>query len=410
VLNLTSHQLEEYTSAPRVWLALSGGVDSVALLHWAVSQSISNLSIIHVNHNLQAEADSWADFCRSLASRYSLPVEIVSVHVDPTVGAEEGARNARYQAFEQVLGSHEILIQAHHANDQAETFLFRLMRSASFRSLASIPRRRQLGKGLILRPLLDVSRREIEQYAQDNSLEYIIDPSNSEQLLDRNYLRHTVLPALVKRWPHAVKKLSSAADQMARQDQALSQLSKFWLNQQVQADGFGEYLDFDAFIKLAADARFSVLSGWLYSRASESISGSLFQQLIGRPESLVSTAFEVRLSNLVIYADGTKLRLETDQVRKAVSAEPLIVNDPGIEVASISICAVERFKPRGRDKSQRVKKLLQEWRIPARYRAQLPVCLYEGSPIALGGYSTAEFSSKYPDTQVFWPNMGDCNN
>lgn len=204
-------------SAGRWWVALSGGCDSVVLLdllhRWAEDNPAPPLHAIHIHHGLSDHADAWAQHCEHLCATRGIPLTVRHVHVDAVRpdGLEASARAARYGEFASVLSDGDVLMQAHHADDQAETVLYRLLRGAGARGLAGIPVSRTLAAGRIFRPLLSATRSDLLSWAQQHGLDYVTDPSNTDQHLDRNYLRHSVMPLLEARWPGYRHTLNRAA-------------------------------------------------------------------------------------------------------------------------------------------------------------------------------------------------------
>lgn len=207
--------LQPWFDAPAWRVALSGGLDSSVLLHLLVrlrrTQPLPPLSAIHVHHDLQAQADAWAEHCQRLCADLGVVLDVVRVRVEGGASLERAAREARYAAFRERLGRHELLLTAQHLDDQAETLLFRLLRGAGVRGLAGMPSVRALGAGRLVRPLLDVNREELQRYAATHQLPWVEDPSNEDLHYSRNYLRHRVLPVLHERWPQSSKALARTA-------------------------------------------------------------------------------------------------------------------------------------------------------------------------------------------------------
>ncbi|MDP0562210.1 MAG: tRNA lysidine(34) synthetase TilS [Candidatus Endonucleobacter sp. (ex Gigantidas childressi)] len=201
-------------------VAYSGGVDSTTLLHALASlrdaKQITTLKAIHVNHSLSDNASDWQKHCQNICDLWSVELKIVRVHISNIKGEglEQAARSARYKAFDNELKAGECLLQGHHLNDQAETILLRLFRGTGVTGLSGIPTSRALGKATVLRPFLPVSRREIECYALEHRLQYIEDESNQNQRFSRNYLRHSLLPAIESRWPGASIRMSALAAEL----------------------------------------------------------------------------------------------------------------------------------------------------------------------------------------------------
>ncbi|MDR1076482.1 MAG: tRNA lysidine(34) synthetase TilS [Xanthomonadaceae bacterium] len=204
-----------YLSAPLL-LGLSGGLDSIALLHLLANDTRidpTRLSAIHVHHGLQSEADAWAAHCTQACETLNVPIRLARVDVDRhhRQGLEAAAREARYTAFRQALKPEQVLVTAHQLEDQAETFLLRALRASGPDGLACMRPWRPFASGWHWRPLLDVPRRDLLAYARSNELIWIEDPSNDSHDYDRNFLRHQVLPLLGKRWPRAVGALAQSA-------------------------------------------------------------------------------------------------------------------------------------------------------------------------------------------------------
>ncbi|MGC1331363.1 tRNA lysidine(34) synthetase TilS [Pseudomonas sp.] len=213
------HSLALWRSAPRWHIALSGGLDSTVLLHQlatlARTESFPPLRAIHVHHGLQAAADAWPHHCQRLCDALGVPLTVVRVQVAPGASLEAAAREARYAAFEQVLGEGEVLLTGQHRDDQAETLLFRLLRGTGVRGLAGMSGQRPLGRGMLVRPMLQISREQLEGYARANALEWVEDPSNSDTRFSRNYLRSDVLPVIARRWPRFAQTFARTASHLA---------------------------------------------------------------------------------------------------------------------------------------------------------------------------------------------------
>ena len=215
--------------APRWWVGLSGGADSVALLYalcgYAKEHARPPIRAIHVHHGLQPEADEWSALCQRHADVLGVPIEITACEVRPSGrGLEADARSARYSAFEAVLAADEVLFTAHHADDMVETLFLRLLRGAGPRGLAGIPEQRACGEGLIFRPFLDIPSSSLRAAVEAAGLEYVTDPSNIETEQDRSYLRHTVLPLIAERWPGYRDTVLRAAHLQAVTQQRLATL------------------------------------------------------------------------------------------------------------------------------------------------------------------------------------------
>lgn len=231
--------LAPWRNAPAWHIAFSGGLDSTVLLHLlANTKDLPPLSAVHVHHGLQAAADAWPAHCQSVCDSLGVPLRVMHVQVQSGASLERAAREARYQAFAEVLGAGEVLLTGQHCDDQAETLLFRLLRGAGVRGLASMPTNRPLAAGQLVRPLLDVSRAELQAYAREHQLKWIEDPSNVDPRFSRNYLRHQVFPLLTELWPQAASSLARTAEHLGEAQGLLDELAQMDLHVAAQPSPF----------------------------------------------------------------------------------------------------------------------------------------------------------------------------
>ncbi|MHC8393152.1 tRNA lysidine(34) synthetase TilS [Pseudomonas sp. LB3P93] len=256
----------------KTWrIAFSGGLDSTVLLyllaHLAKNQSLPELQAIHIHHGLQAAADAWPQQCQSVCDALGVPLQVVHVQVQPGASLERAARDARYGAFIEATQANELLLTAQHRDDQAETLLFRLLRGAGVRGLSGMPRERVLGRGHLLRPLLDVTRTELEAYAAEHQLSWIEDPSNQDRQFSRNYLRHQVFPVLTERWPQATATMARSAAHLNEAQGLLDDLAQIDLASARTVSDFDwlglPSLELAPLAKLSAARQRNALSHWL---------------------------------------------------------------------------------------------------------------------------------------------------
>jgi len=215
----------------RVVVGLSGGVDSVAMLHALVRIARPmgvRASAVHVHHGLSPHADEWARFCAAVCRDLEVELTEVRVHVDrrSKLGIEGAARELRYAVFTQQRA--DAVALAHHADDQAETLLIQLLRGAGVRGLSAMPMLRKLDPvtgSRLLRPWLGLTRAEIRTYANSAGLAWVEDESNSDEAFDRGFLRARILPALVARYPGLRETLGRAAQNLGDAAQLLDDLA-----------------------------------------------------------------------------------------------------------------------------------------------------------------------------------------
>ena len=201
-------ELGDYRPAnpPALCVAVSGGRDSTSLAtllaryareHWPRQR------IVHVNHHLTANKGEMERASRDTASALGLEFELLEIF--PRRQARESleavARDARYAALEQCLKENEVLITAHHQDDQAETVVLQLLRGAGCDGLAAMPPVRRFATSYHLRPWLQVTNAEIDEFASIEGVCWVDDASNHDLNFDRNYLRRQVMPKIAQRWP-----------------------------------------------------------------------------------------------------------------------------------------------------------------------------------------------------------------
>ncbi|MBT2337991.1 tRNA lysidine(34) synthetase TilS [Pseudomonas fluorescens] len=266
-------QLSPWRNAATWRIAFSGGLDSTVLLHLLASLSkhhtLPALSALHIHHGLQAAADAWPDHCRAVCRALGVPLRVVSVQVRPGASIERAARDARYGAFVAAIHDNEVLLTGQHRDDQAETLLFRLLRGAGVRGLSAMPRQRPLGPGHLLRPLLDVSRAELQAYATQQGLSWIDDPSNDDHRYSRNYLRQRVFPLLAEQWPQVSMSLARSAAHMTEAQGLLDDLARLDLAGATTPGAFDwlglPSLELAALKALSPARQRNALSHWLAS-------------------------------------------------------------------------------------------------------------------------------------------------
>lgn len=202
----------------KILVAYSGGIDSHVLLH-SLSMVVpaSNLYAVHINYQQTPQDSEWAEFCRAYTTTNKINFIYHEVNIAKVSGnIEKVARDIRYDFFNSIMDENCVLVTGHHADDQAETILLRIMRGSGVDGLCGIPRVRSLGKGILVRPLLEVTKADIHSHAKAKSLNWVEDKSNSTDRYDRNYMRNNIIPALTKRWPHAVTSLNQVAQNCQR--------------------------------------------------------------------------------------------------------------------------------------------------------------------------------------------------
>ena len=213
-----------------ILLGLSGGVDSVVLLHLLQQLSLRYswcLSALHVHHGINPQADVWSVFCADLCALYGVSLQVKHVDIAPlrSLGIEAAARKLRHAALAQQQV--DFVVLAHHLDDQVETLLLQLLRGAGVRGASAMPTiKHRANAPTLLRPLLNVPRSILLEYVQQHDLQWVEDESNADDTYPRNFLRHRILPLLEQRFPAYRKTLLRSAQHFAEATELLDQLAQ----------------------------------------------------------------------------------------------------------------------------------------------------------------------------------------
>jgi len=430
--NLNNHQLV---------LGLSGGIDSVVLLHLLHQSSISNESItaVHVNHGLNNRAVAWQDFCKQLCDSYNIDCVIESVTLtEMHLGIEGAARHARYQAFNKHLNERSVLLTAQHQDDQAETLLLALKRGSGVLGLAGMLPVTSLFNSQHARPLINISQLDINEYAKVEKLDWVEDDSNNDTRFDRNFLRHDILNSLNQRWPsfsaNAAKTAMLCQQQMELADEIalldfeqslveghhkndmlsvallaslspsrVNNLLRYWLRinnvplpslkqlEQIKQQCIGGRTDKSPVIKLS-NVEIRCYSKYLYIVSDSFINGplSIVCDLKTRKNALLPN----QLGHIDFYSKSPSIIVKAPEKHQIVTIE-------------FGLVGSEKGWPITRSKRRPLKKLWQEFNIPPWLRNEIPYLCYDGVIVAAIGYWVeTEF---YRDNELTGKNEGVLN-
>ncbi len=251
----------------RVLVALSGGVDSVVLLRQVNAHEPTGLPLlaVHVNHHLSPHAGEWQKYCENLCKGLDIDFQPLDVAVQARgQGLEDAARQARYQALGGVMNEGDLLLTAHHQQDQVETFFLRLLRGAGWKGLASMHGLRPFGRGWLGRPLLQTPRESIVAFARRARMDWVEDESNAETRFDRNRLRAEVLPPLYRHWPGAGLQIARSADLLREATELLEEYGAQALQRLGRrSERVGESINGPGWLQLTPARRSHALHTWM---------------------------------------------------------------------------------------------------------------------------------------------------
>lgn len=363
---------------------------------------------VHVDHGLHPESADWAATAAATAAALGVDCEIVRVEVvDDGQGREAAARAARYAALRDRVGDGELLLTAHHADDQAETVLLALLRGSGPAGLAAMPAIAPFGRGMLVRPLLRTRRAALQAWAEAHQLEWSDDPSNTDTSIARNHLRQNVLPVLEAYWPETVGALNLGARWAAEADGLLAQLAELDL----AALSDGATLDAEGVIALGPDRARNLLRHWLaelglpgapYMRLDEAVRqlaeaaddrvpeidwpGAVLRRWGGRlyasvPEHPVPEGWQAEWDvDAPLSLPGGRGRLTLTTAPSGLDAEKL----NGVTITVRFRRGGERLRTHPAGPHRQLKHLLAEAGVPPWERGRVPL-LYVGDSLVAAG-------------------------
>lgn len=384
----------------RVVLAVSGGLDSIALLHATVQAELElPLLAIHINHQLSPNANNWQDFVMRECASLGVELVCIKVEVNPAgVGVEEAARSARYAAIESQLQVGDLVLMAHHQLDQVETFFLRLARGAGVKGLAGMAALRPWGAATLGRPFIEVGREEIEQFARSLGLSWVEDESNASEKYDRNFLRLSILPNLQKRWPELPARVQQTSQLLRESDELLGEYAEQDLSScSPRTERVGCSIEFKLLMCWSHARRRNLLRHWLTKQGYRLPSLKRLDEF----ESVLNARqdqspllnlgdCEIRRYRERIYCLPAHWdRAIFQEVQTVSTNKPYPLSD-GSEIVwqaaqwglpsgnyrimpRYAASHIQRAHPKGRQHSQSLKKLLQEYALEPWLRERVPL-------------------------------------
>ena len=385
--------------APHLVVALSGGRDSVSLLHALVAQRAGVVRAVHVHHGLQAAADRFAAHCEAICAAWKVPLQVRHVAVTPSGdGLEADARRARYAALAEAVPPAAVLVTAHHAGDQAETVLMRVLRGTGPDGLAGMRAQGVTAHGTpVWRPWLSITPQQIAAYAQSQALVWIDDPHNDDPAFTRVWLRRHLLPEIETRYPAAQAALGRLAGLMAERAPAPVTLIE-------RQTDWGRCWPLDEAARLPEAERREALRAWLRSRLGQLPSAAMLARVereVVRAGSGRHPALRIRGVTLRRHRQGLYATDDLLPWRPRVWSATVSVELPGwgcftADTAPESPLTVraarpgERIRPRGSAQHQRISTLMHARGVPAWLRHRVPVLACGDQVVALADWRLSD--------------------
>ncbi|MFI8619813.1 tRNA lysidine(34) synthetase TilS [Marinomonas sp. NPDC078689] len=376
-----------------IWVGFSGGVDSHVLLH-ALATALNaeqkeKLVAIHVHHGLSANAEDWLNHCQAICQGLNVRFVAKRVVLGEQASIEDAARKARYAAFEEELNPADVFLMAHHAGDQAETVLFRLLRGTGGKGLSGIPAVRSLGQATLIRPLLATPKACIVAYAKEHGLYWVEDESNDDERFTRNFIRHRILPTLEIRFPKMEQSIGLTAQRVATD---YSMLAEFSAKQLVDwCDAFGGLI-LQHLTAMPEEKRLFWLRHFLQEKRVslthtqlESVAAMVFGEDHKQPEFCFASGRIMRHQGVVYVLPKER----PVQLGELISGVPLTRDFDQLLVEGRG-CFSLRERPQGatlllaNGHRRKLKKWLNDQKVPSWWREHLPYLYLDDELIAIG--------------------------
>ncbi|QLK62311.1 tRNA lysidine(34) synthetase TilS [Enterobacteriaceae bacterium Kacie_13] len=435
---LPEHLRKKIGDARKLCVAFSGGLDSTVLLAGLVELRDTlrpeiQLRALHVHHGLSQFADSWVAHCHKFCLCHDIAFSVAYVQLNAQDGGvEAAARTARYQVFSDSLANDEVLLTAQHLNDQCETFMLALKRGSGPAGLSAMSADSLTPRYRLLRPLLELSRAQLEDYAGQHHLSWIEDDSNQDVRFDRNFLRLDILPALYQRWPHFAEATARSAALCAEQESLLDELLSECLSGLTDSQGS---LALEGLLYVSAAKRSALLRRWLAACGAKMPSREQLQMIwnevaLSREDAqaqlrlgaLTVRRFRQRLyllpefqplKDLVLAWDPAKILtlpdglgfLAVDTAVGETSEHSRFRQPRPGEIVTIRFQAQGNIEKVGRDRARQAKKLWSELGVPPWQRDRIPLIYYNETLIAAPGWfitRQAVAENNEAQWQVIW--------
>lgn len=398
-----------------VYVGYSGGVDSHVLLSlchaFQKQQNFFTLKALHVNHQLHDQSCAWQAHCQAVCDALSIECLVEAVSIQPAKGQslEALARDARYACFEKHLIPGDIVLTAHHQDDQAETVLLQLLRGAGPKGLAAMAGEKVFGLGYLQRPLLAYSREDIMSFAREKALRWVEDGSNKNSVFRRNYIRHEVMPTLKKHWPECAKTISRSADLCAQANVVLEENAQQWFE---QCAGVSGVLTVSSFLTLDENKQCMVLRHWLQSLSLPAptqvhLTKIIYEVALAKEDAVPCFTYAdvtVRRYADQLYAEKMMCDVEFFDVECWDMQMPLKIANKLLQVKKTKGQGIllpkqatvqvrfrhggEALYIKGADGKQKLKKLFQQWQVPPWLRDKIPLIYFNDVLVAVVGFAS----------------------
>lgn len=328
------------TKGDRLLVACSGGIDSMALLHFLYASQRKlqiQVAAVYVDHMLRGEQSKEdGEFVRAFCEARNIPFFTTAINIGQIVHETGGnvqqiCRDMRYRYFEELMPNFTKLVTAHHADDQLETMLMAMTKGSSISALSGVRIRRPFAGGELIRPFLLVTRAQIEQYMTTHQLAHREDPSNTKDVYTRNRMRHAVTPLLKAENEHAASHAAQLSLQLQQDDALLMELATQYVDEYVECEQNGCYhFKINALQKmpLALQRRFIlILLNYVYKDVNMLQSHALTAALLKLCHTTDGNAQLSLPNGLIAYRQYEHMRIGKLQ-QESIATQRLHCNEP----------------------------------------------------------------------------------
>jgi tRNA(Ile)-lysidine synthase len=415
-LDLTKHVLSKisgFKDITKFHVGFSGGSDSHVLLAIAAELKhagyIKELQAIHINHSISDNSNRWEEHCKNIAYNLNIPCKTITIKLKDFANLEHNARVARYTEFSKLINTGEALLLAHHLDDQLETILMRLFKGAGSTGICGIKDVTTINNMQVIRPLLEVPKENISSFISKHNLIHINDPSNTDCNLERNYIRHEIIPTIKNKWPKAAQNITRSVSHITSQEEYISNYCEIHL----QKISHGNKLAIIALSEYTFAEQKMLLRAWIMKHntyaPSSQILNKIFKELIkakiDRNPIININKIQLRRfkNHIYLLPRSYKKNIETQDIIWASNKKTIYIQSinktlqrngilmPYHDDFTIKFRIGGEIIARYQDKpSKTLKKLMYECEIPPWDRNNIPLIYYKDELICVVGLFLAE--------------------
>ena len=362
----------------KIVVALSGGVDSVVLLHFLNRHYPGNIRAVHINHNLSKYSKEWSSFCENLCKKDNIKFKSIDIIIKNSSNIEENARKKRYLSLTSEILNDEILCTAHHQEDQAETFLLQLFRGSGVAGLAAMPDKKIINGSQLYRPFLNISKTQILDYASENKINWVEDDSNQNIHFKRNLLRIEFVPKLSGVFNSLTKNIARSAKHQAEALELMHDLAELDITNYVLI--VKDRLQVIPLLELPKRRLVNVIRYFIGKQNFLLPSSKVLDEIISLLNAKADAKSIVKWQNYQVRRYLNELYFFDEFKTQATAPCPYYESLKDLSNFEIRFRRDgQRVKLKGKTHSQSLKKILQESKIPPWERDKLRMYYIDGS-------------------------------